>query len=148
MHVWAHAHAIARLSWKGLHNKQFLSFWVICPLTFPTTWKIKILKKWSKHLYILSSYTCIPQMMIIWCMVPEIWSTEFLVILDYFLPFYPLTTPKIKILKKWKNTLEIASFYTNVPKIMIICYTVPEIWHMTDVIVIFHFGLFFALLPL
>ena len=29
---------------------------------------------------------------------------------------------------------------------MIICYTVPEIWHVTDVIVIFHFGLFFALL--
>ena len=30
---------------------------------------------------------------------------------------------------------------------MIICYTLPEIWHVTDVIVIFHFGLFFALLP-
>ena len=31
---------------------------------------------------------------------------------------------------------------------MIICFTVPEIWHMTDVIVTFHFGLFFGLLPL
>ena len=43
---------------------------------------------------------------------------------------------------------------------MTICYTVPGIWHMADVIifhfglwcvadviVIFHFGLFFALLP-
>ena len=30
---------------------------------------------------------------------------------------------------------------------MIICYTVPEISYMTDVIVIFDFGLFFALLP-
>ena len=30
---------------------------------------------------------------------------------------------------------------------MIISYTVPEIWHMTDVIVIFQFGQFFALLP-
>ena len=29
---------------------------------------------------------------------------------------------------------------------MIISYTVPEIWCVTDVIVIFHFGLFFALL--
>ena len=29
---------------------------------------------------------------------------------------------------------------------MIICFTVPEIWPVTDVIVIFHFGLFFALL--
>ena len=27
---------------------------------------------------------------------------------------------------------------------MIICYTVPEIWHMTNVIVIFHFVLFFV----
>ena len=39
------------------------------------------------------------------------------------------------------------SFYKSVPKIMIICYTVPEIQCVTDVIVIFHFGLFFALLP-
>ena len=30
---------------------------------------------------------------------------------------------------------------------MIIGYTVPEIWHVTDVIVIFHFGLYFSLLP-
>ena len=30
---------------------------------------------------------------------------------------------------------------------MIVCYTVPEIWHMTDVIVIFPFGLIFALYP-
>ena len=27
---------------------------------------------------------------------------------------------------------------------MITCYTVPEIWRVTDVIFIFHFGLFFA----
>ena len=29
---------------------------------------------------------------------------------------------------------------------MIICDTAPEIWPMTDVTVIFHFGLFLALL--
>ena len=28
-----------------------------------------------------------------------------------------------------------------------VCYTVPEIWCVKDVIVIIHFGLFFALLP-
>ena len=39
-------------------------------------------------------------------------------------------------------------FTQSIPKIMIICYTVPEIWCVMDVIVIFHFGLFFALLPL
>ena len=67
-----------------------------------------------------------------------------------FLRFYPPNSPKIKIKKKQKQKkhplLEIASFYTSVPKIMIIsCYTVSEICCMSDVIVIFHFGLFFAL---
>ena len=30
---------------------------------------------------------------------------------------------------------------------MTICYTVREIWHVTFVIVIFQFGIFFSLLP-
>ena len=66
---------------KGTRNRvkaqqSFLSFWAIFSLlTLLTTWKIKVLKKWKKHLKILSFYTCIPQMMIKWCMVPEIWST-------------------------------------------------------------------------
>ena len=54
---------------------------------------------------------------------------------------------KMKISKKLKKPLEIPH-YIIVPKIMIIGYIVPEIWHVTDVIVIFYFGLFFALLPL
>ena len=29
--------------------------------------------------------------------------------------------------------LDISSFHTSVPKIIIICYTVPETWQMTDV---------------
>ena len=61
-----------------------------------------------------------------------------------FCPFIPLTNGKIKI---WKKLLEMSSFYTSLPKIVIIWYTVPEIWRMVDVIVIFHFGLFFAFLP-
>ena len=47
-------------------------------------------------------------------------QTEFLVTLDS--PFTPLTTRKIKILKKWENYLEILSFYTCVPKMTIIWY--------------------------
>ena len=35
---------------------------------------------------------------------------------------------------------------TSLPKIMIICFTVPVIWQLTDIIVIFHFWLFFAVL--
>ena len=70
---------------------------------------------------------------------------NFLSFWTIFCLFTPLTTQKIKILKKLKKPLEILPFYTNVPKTRIICHTVPEIWHVTDVI-IFHFGLFFALL--
>ena len=48
------------------------------------------------------------------------WDNErnrkiFFVILNHFLPFYPLTTQKIKILKNWKTDLKILSFYTCVP---------------------------------
>ena len=42
-------------------------------------------------------------------------------------PFNPLTTWKIEILKNWKKYREILSFYHSLPKIMIICYTLPEI---------------------
>ena len=69
---------------------------------------------------------------------------QFFVILDHFLHLHhplpvppphppPLTKQKIKILKKWKKQLETSSIYTSVPKIMIICYTVPDIQHVTDV---------------
>ena len=63
-----------------------------------------------------------------------------------FCPFTPLVARKLKTLKKFKKCLEISSLYNSVPKIMITCYTIPEIRWVTDVI-IFHFGPFFALLP-
>ena len=62
-------------------------------------------------------------------MLCEIWSAtdRIFVILDYFLPFYA-PNPKNQDFKKMKKKhLEISSFYNSVPKIMIICYTVPEI---------------------
>ena len=79
---------------KG-HN--FLSFWTVFyplyPLSHPlTTRKIKILKKWKNHLEILSFYTCIPQMTIIWCMVPEIWSVSDRTFC-YFGPLFVLLPP-------------------------------------------------------
>ena len=50
--------------------------------------------------------------------------------------------------KAVKKSLEISSFYTMVPKIMIRCYAVPKTVRMLDVIVIVHFGQFLVLLPL
>ena len=78
--------------------------------------------------------------------------------LSFWTIFCPFTSLLLKTWKSkfWKNEikktqLQITSFYTSVPKIMIICYTVAEIRCMTDFyfffqIFIFHFGLFFALL--
>ena len=70
-----------------------------------TTQKIKILNE-KKHLEILSFYTCVPQMKIIWCMAPKIWSVTdriFSHFGPFFSPFTPLTVQKIKTLKKWKK---------------------------------------------
>ena len=61
----------------------------------------------------------------VWFLRYGAWQTKFFVILERFLSFYPPMDPKIKILKNWKKSLEISSFNTSVPKIMIICYTVP-----------------------
>ena len=64
-----------------------------------------------------------------------------------FCPFIPVTAQKIKSQKKGKKAWRYHHFTQVIPKIMIICYTVPEIWYVTDVISSFHFGKFFALIP-
>ena len=63
----------------------------------------------------------------VWFLRYGVQQTEFFVILDHFLPFYPLTTPKIKILKNWKKHLNMLSFYTSAPQMTIIWCMVPEI---------------------
>ena len=129
-------------------RQNVLSYWTIfCPFTR----KINILKKLKKtpgDIIILHKYTKNHDHMLYcsWDLLSDRCNYYFS-FWAIFCPFTPLTAQKIKILKKWKKHLEISSFYTSVPKIMIICYIVPEIWCLTDVIVIFHFGLFFTLLP-
>ena len=62
-----------------------------------------------------------------------------------FRPFFTLLPQKRPEKSKfWKNekTPGDTVILRSVPKIMIICYNVPEIWHVTDVIFIFHFELF------
>ena len=66
-------------------------------------WILKKMKK-KKKLLEISFYTCVPKTTIIWGTVTEIWrEKQFVVILDHFLPFYPITTQKIKILIKEKS---------------------------------------------
>ena len=66
------------------------------------------------------------------------------VIVFHFGQFFALSPPKNEHFKTVKKHMEIA-FYISAPEIMIICYTVPEIRYVADVI--FHFGLFFILSP-
>ena len=94
--------------------------------------------------------------MIICYTVTKTWQATGVIIIIYsfwtiFCPFTLPTpnSPKNQNKKKMKiKRLEIPSFYTSVPKIIIIRYTIPEIKRGADGTVIFHFGLFFSLLPL
>ena len=117
-HKWQ-SYDVWLLRYGVCDRQNFLLFWtVFCPFTPLTTRKIKILKKWKQNLEILSFYTCVPQMTIIWCMILEISSTMdklFCHFGPFFSHFTPLTTQKIKILKEWKKHLGILSFYTSVP---------------------------------
>ena len=100
-------------SWDKEHDRHnFLSFWTIfCPFTPLWTHKIKIKKKrWKKHLKILSFYKHKSQSYDVWFLRYGLQWTEFFVILDHFLAFYPITTSKIKIWKNDKNTLRYYHF--------------------------------------
>ena len=138
----------------------YFSFWgIFSPLSHPTPTpnpsprnrsKSENFNKMNNTLELSSFNTSVPKIMIICCIAPKIWlMTDVIAIFCFglFLPFCsPNSPPKTKISIKLKKRLQISSFYTSVPKIIIIYYTVPEIWRVTDVIAIFHFRLFFALL--
>ena len=133
-------------SWYIKHDRQnFLSFWAIfCPFP-PNNPENQNLEKRKKLLDI--SFT----------QVYHKWQSYYIWFLRYqmlffchlwpFLALLPSKAQKMKISQNWKKTLEISSFYTSIPKIMIMGYTVPKIWCVLDVIVIFHFELFFTLSP-
>ena len=110
----------------------------------------------KKHLEISSFYTSVAKIMIIYYIVPEIWHMTD--ILGNFWPYNspsPLLSPlpppsfpsTVQKMKKIPRDIKVSSFKTSVPKIMIICFTVPEIWRVMDVIAIFHFGLFLHFYP-
>ena len=64
-------------------------------------------------------------------------QTELFLMFDHFLPNYPLTTQKIKNLKKWKKAWRYHHF--KCAKNHDHIYTVPEIGHIMDVIFLLHF---------
>ena len=52
-------------------------------------------------------------------------------------PIHPPNSPKNQNFEKMKKYLETSSFYKSVPKTMIIHYTVPEILHMWQMLLLF-----------
>ena len=62
-------------------------------------------------------------------------------------PLCPPKRPKNQNFEKWKNLLEVSSFYTCAPKITITWCTIPEIPSETDKTSCHFDGPFFTLLP-
>ena len=97
-------------SWDMERDGQnFLSFWTIfCNFTPLKTWKIKILKKWEKIPGNIILHMCTindnHMMYGSWGMKQD--GQNVLSFWTVFCPFNPLTTRKIKILKKWEKTQE------------------------------------------
>ena len=126
------------------YRQNFFLFWTIFgPFTPPTplhnskNHNFEKMKRTPGDIMILHKCTINDNYMIYGSWDINHNSQIFFVILGHFLHFYLPKSPKTQNFKKMK-------FYTSATKIMIICYTVPDIWHVTYVIVIFHFGLFFA----
>ena len=125
---------ICECSWKKTQiekqNKYCLPFY---PPSNP---------KSQNSLEILSFYTCVPQMTIIWCMASETWSAtdKSFAIFDLFSLFHPPPPPSpLKQTKKskkkklkWKKHLKISSFYTSVPNKLITWCAVLEIWFVMN----------------
>ena len=146
-HKWQ-SYDVWFLRYEGWQTEFFVILDCFLPFYLPKNPKnqnLEKLRKTTGDIIILHMCTINDNQMI---MVPAILSLTqiFLLFWTIFYPFTSLTTQNIKILKKIKKHLEISSFYTSVPKIMITCYTVTEIWCVTHVI-IFHFGPLFTLLP-
>ena len=129
------------LIYKVRQTDIFVILGHFCPFSPRTIWKIIILKL-KKNPWRYYHFTHLHRK----SQSYDVWFLGYGVQQTVVCPFTSLTAWKIKILKKWKKRLEISLLYNSVPKIMITCYTIPEIWRMTDVI-IFHFVPFFALLP-
>ena len=115
---------------------QFLPFY---PPNNPTNQNFEKMIKLSGDIFILHLWTT---MIIIWCMVPDIWisTTEFCGILDIFYPFTPKGNGKSKFWKNEKNDWTHYYFIYVYHKWKSWCM-VPKKWSTTNRIFC-HFGPF------
>ena len=144
MIIWCMVPEISSTTDFFVISGYFLSFY---PPNNPENQNFGTMKKTPGGIIILNMSTIDENHMMY-----DSWDMEhnrqiFFLILDHFLLFYiplssPLTTQRIKNLKKQKKHLEISSLYTNAPKNHDHMLYFPQIRRLTDVIVIFHFGLY------
>ena len=134
-------------------RQNVFSFWtVFFPFTPLRAQKIKILKNWKRHMEILSFYTCIiNDNHMIYCS----WDMEHdrQNILSFWTVFCPFNNIKHK--RFWKNEKSTRRYYHFTQIMIKFTQMYQKSWSYlhcfrgtmwTDVIFIFHFGLFFALL--
>ena len=76
--------------------------------------KIDILKKWKKHLEILSLYTSVIKIMITCCNVPEIWRVTDVTVTFHFRLFFALLQPKKSKFQKNEKSTWIYHHFTHV----------------------------------
>ena len=97
-------------SWDMEHTRcNFLSFWTIFyPFTPLWTKKNKIFKKWKNtwRYYHFTSVYYKWQSYDVWFLRYGVQQTEFFVILDHFLPFYPPMDPENQNFEKMKKPPE------------------------------------------
>ena len=135
-------------SWYKMWDRQtFLSFWAIfCPFTPLTTCKTNILKneKMKKApgdiIFLHLGNTNDNYMMYASC---DMERDRIFCHFRPFLPCYPQQPKKSKFWKNGNKNLVILSFYISVLKIMIICSTIPDIWHVINFYFSFFLGFFF-----
>ena len=127
------------------HFGPFLThFW---PHYWP--WKLKFGKNIKKPGDIIFLYMCTVNedhtMYEVWFMRYKGRETDFFVSFGPFLALWPSNKPKNQNLKKWKQHLDISSFYTCVPQIK--SYDVWFLRYETWQTIFCHFGQVFVLLP-
>ena len=148
-HVWLLMYDGWLLRYRTWLTELFIILYPILTLYPPNNPKIqnfekrKKKKKTAEDIFILHKCT-INENHIMYGASYAAWKTEFFVILDHILPFYP--TNNLLFGKKRKNHLELLSFHTCVPWMTIIWCKVPKIWSTSDKIFC-HCGPSFALLP-
>ena len=103
--------------WDMDHDRQtFLSFWTIfCPFTILTTWKIKFLKKWKKHLEIYHFTQVYHDNHMMYGSGDMKYNKIFCHFGPFLMPFYSIKNQQNLNFEKMKENVEISKFYTTVP---------------------------------